>query len=88
MIEPGLMFNTFEQVACGFFARLDRHIEAMKEAGAPQVHLAGSGPCLFTAFSEEYRAREVQSRLSSQRLECYVAPSVSGSDMDTERGSA
>lgn len=88
MIEPGLMFNAFEQEAPVFFAGLDRYIEAMKAAGAPRVYLAGSGPCLFAVCSEEDKARELHSRLSSQGLECYLAPSVSGAVMDTEQGDA
>jgi 4-diphosphocytidyl-2-C-methyl-D-erythritol kinase len=74
-IDPGLMFNVFEKVAFDFFPRLDKYRKIMEEAGAPGVYLAGSGPCLFTFFSEEEKAGELFSRLKKQGLECYLASS-------------
>ena len=75
-IDHGLMFNVFEEVAFDFFTGLDRYRETLEEAGAPEVYLAGSGPCLFTFFSEEKKAGELVSRLKKQRLECYLASSL------------
>jgi 4-diphosphocytidyl-2-C-methyl-D-erythritol kinase len=75
MIGPGLMFNVFEKVAFDFFPGLDRYRKTLKEAGAPGVYLAGSGPCLFTFFSSEKKAGELFARLKKQRLECYLASS-------------
>lgn len=72
-LDPALMFNVFERVAFAFFADLDRYRQAMEEAGALRVHVAGSGPSLFAVFSEEKEAGEVFSRLKRQRLECYLA---------------
>jgi len=72
-IGHSLMFNVFEKVAFGFFSGLDKYRKALEEAGAPGVYLAGSGPCLFTFFSEEEEARELSSRLKKQGLECYLA---------------
>jgi 4-diphosphocytidyl-2-C-methyl-D-erythritol kinase len=69
------MFNVFEKVAFDFFPGLDRYRKTLKEAGAPGVYLAGSGPCLFTFFSEEGKARELFSRLRKHGLECYLATS-------------
>jgi 4-diphosphocytidyl-2-C-methyl-D-erythritol kinase len=74
-IDPSLMFNVFEKVAFDFFPGLDKYRKTLEEAGAPGVYLAGSGPCLFTFFSEEKRARELFSCLKKQRLECYLASS-------------
>ena len=72
-IDHGLMFNVFERAAFGFFPRLDRYREILKESGAPGVHVAGSGPCLFSLFAEAKEAGEVFSRLKKQGLECYLA---------------
>ena len=72
-IEHHLMFNVFEKVAFDFFAGLDKYRKTLEEAGARGVHLAGSGPCLFTFFSERGEAAELFSRLKKQRLECYLA---------------
>jgi len=72
-IDPGLMFNVFEKVAFDFFPGLDKYRKTLKEAGAPGVYLAGSGPCIFTFFPRERKARELFSRLKKQGLECYMA---------------
>jgi 4-diphosphocytidyl-2-C-methyl-D-erythritol kinase len=77
-LDPDVMFNVFERVAFGFFPSLDKYREILKEAGAPGVYLAGSGPCLFSLFAEAKEAGEVFSRLKKQGLECYLAFSFSG----------
>ena len=41
------MVNAFERVADDAFPGLDRHRDAMMQAGAERVHLSGSGPSLF-----------------------------------------
>jgi 4-diphosphocytidyl-2-C-methyl-D-erythritol kinase len=72
-IDHSLMFNVFEKVAFDFFPGLDKYRKTLEEAGAPGVYLAGSGPCLFTFFSEAEKAGELFSRLKKHRLECYLA---------------
>jgi 4-diphosphocytidyl-2-C-methyl-D-erythritol kinase len=74
-IAHSLMFNVFEKVAFDFFTGLDKCRKTLEEAGAPGVHLAGSGPCLFTPFSGKEKASELFSRLKKQGLECYLASS-------------
>jgi 4-diphosphocytidyl-2-C-methyl-D-erythritol kinase len=75
-IDRSFMFNVFEKVAFDFFPGLDNYRNTLNEAGAPGVYLAGSGPCLFTFFSEKGKARELFSRLRKQKLECYLASSL------------
>jgi 4-diphosphocytidyl-2-C-methyl-D-erythritol kinase len=74
-VDYSLMFNVFERVAFDFFSGLDKYRRALEEAGAPGVYLAGSGPCLFTFFTEGGKADELVSRLKKQGLECYLASS-------------
>ena len=74
-IGPGLMFNVFEKVAFDFFPGLNEYRKTLEQAGAPGVHLAGSGPCLFAFFSGRQDAGELFSRLRKQGLECYLASS-------------
>ena len=75
-LDHSLTFNVFEKVALDFFPGLDKYRKILEEAGAPGVHLAGSGPCLFTFFSREGKARELYSRLKKHGLECYLASSL------------
>jgi 4-diphosphocytidyl-2-C-methyl-D-erythritol kinase len=76
--DPDVMFNVFERVAFEIFPGLDKYRKIFEEAGAPRVYLAGSGPCLFAFFSGREEAAEVFARLTRQRLECYLAFSLSG----------
>jgi 4-diphosphocytidyl-2-C-methyl-D-erythritol kinase len=80
-IDSGLMFNVFEKVAFDFFPGLDKYRKTLEETGAPGVYLAGSGPCLFTFFPGEGKARELFSCLRKQGLECYLASSFPNTNM-------
>ena len=77
-IDHTLMSNVFEKVAFAFFPKLNKYRKTFEEAGAPGVYLAGSGPCLFTFFSEEDKANELCLRLGKKGLECYLASSFTG----------
>ena len=70
------MFNVFEKVAFDFFPKLNKYKRDFEEVGASSIHLAGSGPCLFTFVYEEREANELCLRLRKQGLECYVAFSL------------
>jgi 4-diphosphocytidyl-2-C-methyl-D-erythritol kinase len=74
-IPPALMFNVFEKVAFDFFPKLNEYKRNFEEAGASKVHLAGSGPCLFTSVPEGRKAKELYLRLENRGLECYLASS-------------
>jgi 4-diphosphocytidyl-2-C-methyl-D-erythritol kinase len=74
-LAPTLMFNVFEKVVFDYFPKLAKYKKSFEEAGASNIHLAGSGPCLFTAVYEEGKANELCLRLRRQGLECYVASS-------------
>jgi 4-diphosphocytidyl-2-C-methyl-D-erythritol kinase len=82
-LDHSLMFNVFEKVAFDFFPGLNKYRKTLKEAGAPGVYLAGSGPCLFTFFSGKGKAHELFSRLKKQGLECYLASSFSHTNVAT-----
>jgi 4-diphosphocytidyl-2-C-methyl-D-erythritol kinase len=77
-IDHSLMFNVFAEIAFGFFPGLDRYRKILEEAGAPGVYLAGSGPCLFTFFSEERQAKVISLNLKGQGLECYLTSPFPG----------
>jgi 4-diphosphocytidyl-2-C-methyl-D-erythritol kinase len=72
-IDHSLMFNAFERVAYDFFGGLGEYRKMLEQIGAPGVHLAGSGPCLFTFFSGREEAAEFLSRLKKRWSQCYLA---------------
>ena len=78
MFDPSLMFNVFEKVVVDVFPQVNKYRETLEKTGAPGVHLAGSGPCLFTLFLEEEKANELLLHLREQGLECYTAVRLSG----------
>jgi 4-diphosphocytidyl-2-C-methyl-D-erythritol kinase len=71
-IQYDLMFNVFERISLDLFPKLDNYRKILNEEGAPRICLAGSGPCLFTFFSEAKQAGELFSRLQKRKLECYL----------------
>jgi len=77
-IAPGFMFNVFEKVAFDSFQELSKYKRTFAEAGAPSIHLSGSGPCLFTLAYEEKKANKLYLGLKRQGLECYVVSSLPG----------
>jgi len=74
-VLPSMMFNAFERVAFDFFPGLSELRRGFREAGAPSVHLAGSGPCLLAPVPEKDLADELRLRLENQGLNCYLASS-------------
>jgi 4-diphosphocytidyl-2-C-methyl-D-erythritol kinase len=70
---PGLsLFNVFDEVGLRFFTSLSEYKQKFLESGAPEVHLAGSGPTLYTALRNEEKAFEIHQRLLKLKLEAYL----------------
>ncbi len=75
------LFNVFEAVAYAIFDGLGESRRQFLKAGAASVHLAGSGPTLFTMVKDEAEAEKIQRNLGKQGLECYLAETVAGFDV-------
>ncbi|MDO8611560.1 MAG: 4-(cytidine 5'-diphospho)-2-C-methyl-D-erythritol kinase [Dehalococcoidia bacterium] len=73
--------NAFERAAYEMFAGLAGYREAMLEAGASAVHLAGSGPALFALGPSEEAAREVLVRLRPSGGETLVVATLSAAQV-------
>ncbi len=74
--KPSMLFNTFENVAFEFFSELKVYKEHYTKLGAAHVHLAGSGPTLFTMLEDKAQAEELYTRCQQQGLECYLADTL------------
>ena len=74
--KPGPLYNVFEKVAPGAFPGLGKYMEEFRRAGAPEVHLAGSGPVLFTMLNDERQASGIHANLLATGLESYLVTSV------------
>jgi len=79
-VSSSLLFNTFENVAYDFFPKLKVYKEHFLKVGVKSVHLAGSGPTLFTMVEDKSQAEDLYKRCKDQGLECYLAATLSSLD--------
>jgi 4-diphosphocytidyl-2-C-methyl-D-erythritol kinase len=79
-VRPSMLFNTFENVAYSFFPKLKVYKEHFLKLGAENVHLAGSGPTLFSLLDDKSQAEDLYQRCKDQGLKCYLAATLSSLD--------
>jgi 4-diphosphocytidyl-2-C-methyl-D-erythritol kinase len=72
-VALSMLFNVFDEVAADNFTGLGEYREKFFRAGAGSVHLAGSGPGLFTMLKDKAQAEDLYTRCQQQGLECYLA---------------
>jgi 4-diphosphocytidyl-2-C-methyl-D-erythritol kinase len=72
-ISAMAVFNSFERAAFQVFPGLDQVRKRMFEAGAPNVHLSGSGPTLYTLYPgpRAGEAQELYKTLAQSGLRAY-----------------
>ena len=73
---PSWLFNTFENVAFAHFAELSVYQSHIMKIGATNVHLAGSGPALFTLLQDKDEAKDLYTRLQRQNMETYLTETL------------
>jgi len=76
---PSFLFNVFEEVAPGIFSDLELCWQQFLGAGAREVHLAGSGPVLFSLVRDRILAEEICHRLSKLGLKPYLTDTLADS---------
>jgi len=79
--EPSHLFNTFENVAFTRFAKLKVYRDHIVKMGAIRVHLAGSGPTLFTLMKDKAEAEDLHTRLQGQEMEAYLVDTLAAVDI-------
>ncbi len=75
-LQSYMLFNTFENIALDSFIGLKIYKEHFVKLGAPHVHLAGSGPTLFTIFNNEVEAEDLYTRCKDQGMRAYMVRTV------------
>ena len=75
-LAPGLLYNTFEQVADEVFPGLAAFRQRMLDAGAATAHLSGSGPTLFTLVADEAAGAALQRNLGAAGIESQLVKTV------------
>jgi len=71
-----LLFNVFDEVASVSFPGLESYRQQFLEAGAPEVHLAGSGPVLFSLVRDRAGAEGICQHLSESGLNHYLTDTM------------
>lgn len=66
------LFNVFEKVAFTTFPGLEGYWQRFSDLGAGNIHLAGSGPTLFTLVGDKYQGDELYQCLRKEGLEAYL----------------
>ena len=70
------LFNVLDDVALDNFTGLGEYREQFLKAGAQEVHLAGSGPTLFTLVKDKVQAEKIYDNLQKQGLESYLTDTL------------
>ena len=73
---PGLLFNTFENVVFTRGSKLSVYRSHIVKTGVDYIHLAGSGPALFTLMKDKAQAEDLYIRLKQQKMETYLTETL------------
>lgn len=78
--EPPLssFYNAFEMIAFTVYTGLEEHWRHFSALGADNIHLAGSGPTLFTIVRDMAQGEGLHRSLISKGLEAYLVKTVAG----------
>ena len=79
-VPPASLFNAFDNVAAESFVGLGDYREQFLKSGAREVHLAGSGPTLFTLLEDRGKAEKIHKSLQRQGLESYLVETLATID--------
>ena len=79
-VAPAKLFNVFDNIADDSFSGLNNYRKQFLGAGAGSVHLAGSGPALFTLVKDKLQAERLYNNLKKLGLEAYLAETLEAID--------
>jgi 4-diphosphocytidyl-2-C-methyl-D-erythritol kinase len=75
-IPPSSFFNAFERVAFTVFSGLEEYWQRFSALGADNIHLAGSGPTLFTVVRDKAQGEGLYRSLRTEGLEAYLVQTM------------
>jgi 4-diphosphocytidyl-2-C-methyl-D-erythritol kinase len=70
-ITSSLLFNVFDSLAFDAFPGIAEYWDRFKQSGANDIHLAGSGPTLFTSVASESQAKTLSQDLCDQGISAF-----------------
>jgi 4-diphosphocytidyl-2-C-methyl-D-erythritol kinase len=75
-LDATRIYNVFDCIAFDIFPALHVYWRSFEKAGATNIHLAGSGPTLFTPARDKNSATVLHQRISSQGTTSYIVTST------------
>jgi len=75
-LTPASLFNAFDYIVFKAYPELVRYWGPFHRCGAGKLHLAGSGPAIFSLEEDEAKANEIKQKLVEQGIEAIVVPSA------------
>ena len=70
--SDSLLFNVFENIVFAGGEELTTYRDHILKLGATNIHLAGSGPTLFTLLDDKSQAEDLLLGLNNQGIEAYL----------------
>ena len=86
-VTPSLLHNVFDRAGFVPGSELSACRDRMAAAGAGNVHLAGSGPALFSLVADRAEAEQLRRRLREHGLEACQVDTVAGAGPGSTHGS-
>jgi 4-diphosphocytidyl-2-C-methyl-D-erythritol kinase len=72
--KPGIgLYNVFEDQAYRYFTGLKEYKNKFIQAGAEGIHVAGSGPTLFSLTRDDVKAYDIHKKLLGMGLQAHLA---------------
>jgi len=75
-VKVEMCHNVFDDIAFACLPGLDEYRLRFLAAGASQVHLAGSGPALFSLVADKAQGEDIYRRLKHDKVEVYLAETI------------
>jgi 4-diphosphocytidyl-2-C-methyl-D-erythritol kinase len=76
MLDSSLLFNVFKNISFHVYSGLLTCNVRLIKVGVCDIHLAGSGPTLFTIFNDEVQAADFYKRCKEQGMKVYLAATL------------
>jgi 4-diphosphocytidyl-2-C-methyl-D-erythritol kinase len=75
-ISPSHLVNTFDKVAFTAHEGMEGYWQRFRELGADNIHLAGSGPTIFTLAQDLNHGEIIYRNLAKEGFEAYLVQSL------------
>jgi 4-diphosphocytidyl-2-C-methyl-D-erythritol kinase len=76
-VQSSMFYNVFDSVGLKSFPEISQHWDAFIKAGISYPHLSGSGPAVFSAFTDEVEAKKACSSIRKYGVNAFLIETFS-----------